>query len=49
MIKKMINMIKKMINMLKPTKIILKDFNKWDDIGQWNNFNDIGKTIKIKK
>lgn len=42
-------MIKEIINMFKPTKIIFKDFNTWEDIGQWDDFNNMGRTIFVKK
>lgn len=37
--------IKKILSYLKPNTIRLKEFNRWEDIGDWNNFSDIGKTL----
>jgi len=42
-------MIKKIMNMFKPQTFILKDTETWEDIGQWNDFNNIGRTMYKQK
>ena len=38
----------KVINKLFPKyKIIIKPLNKWSDLGNWNDFNNIGSCIKV--
>ena len=40
--------IKKILKMFKPTKIVIKDFEKWEDIGEWRDFHNIGTIIIYK-
>lgn len=42
-------MIKKIMNMFKPQTFVLKDTKTWEDIGQWNDFNNIGRIMYKQK
>lgn len=37
------------MNKFKPQTVVLKDCLKWEDIGQWNDFDNIGRTIYKQK
>lgn len=38
---------KKILNLYKPYNVSIKPFNNWSDIGNWNDFDNIGKTMNF--
>lgn len=43
----MIKVIKKILKFSKPSAVNIEPFNNWSDIGDWNDFNNIGRTINF--
>lgn len=37
--------IKNFLLLTKPRQVIIRPFNKWSDLGSWDNFDEIGKTL----